>query len=77
MNPIKQTSIDLSYLLELVVKAMFAIVIVYLLAKSLIEIVAGPGAAKIISPILGIAGLFVVIVNKRVRDEIMAFGKKR
>ena len=77
MNPIKQASNDLGYLLELVLKAMFGIVIVYLVAKALIEIVAGPLAANIISAILGIAMLFAVVVSKRVREEIMSFGKRR
>ena len=67
---------NLGDLVELVVKAMFSIVIVYLIAKALIETIAGEQAAKVISAILGIGGLFIVIVSKKVREEILKFGKK-
>ena len=70
-----KASNDLSDLIELVIKAMFGIVIVYLVAQALIEIVAGELAAQIIPTILGIAILFAVVVSKRVREEILAFGR--
>jgi hypothetical protein len=75
MSRITKTTRDLGDLIELVVKAMFGIVIVYLIAKALLESVAGPEAAKILSAVLGIAILFSVVVSKRVRAELSAFGK--
>lgn len=76
MGRFANVSNDLSELLELVVKAMFGIVIVYLIAKALIETIAGPSAAQIIAAILGIALLFAIVVSKRVREEIIGFGHK-
>jgi len=75
MSSIRKASNDLSDLIELVIKAMFGIVIVYLVAQALIEIVAGELAAQIIPTILGIAILFAIVVSKRVREEILAFGR--
>ncbi|MBA7676588.1 hypothetical protein ES703_84832 [subsurface metagenome] len=77
MSRIREATRDLEDLIELVFKAMFGIIIVYLIAKALIEIVAGPQAAKIISAVLGIAILFAIVVSKRVRDEILDFGKSK
>ena len=76
MNKFRRASNDLSDLLELVIKGMFAITIVYLVAKTLIEIIVGPFAAKIISLILGINLLFGIVVSKRISKEILSFGKK-
>lgn len=75
MNRIVQTTRDLGYLVELVVKGMIGIFIVYFIAKTLIELVVGPEAAKIISVILGLAIFFAIIVSKRIRREISEFGK--
>jgi len=72
---VRDTTTDLGDLIELVIKAMVGIVIVYLIAKALIEIVAGPLAAQIISAVLGIALLFAIVVSKRVRNEVLSFGR--
>lgn len=77
MNTTRKATRDLGDLMGLVVKAMFGIVIVYLIAKALIETIAGPQAAKIISAVLGIAILFAIVVSKRVREEILNFRKSR
>lgn len=75
---IRETTRDLGDLIELVVKAMFGIVIVYLIAKALVPLVVGPGqTANIISAVLGIALLFAIVVSKRVRNEILSFGRGR
>lgn len=76
MSNIHNASRQLNHLIEFVVKAMVGIVIVFLIAQTLITIVAGPQVGKIISIILSIALFFAVIVSKRVRDEILAFGHK-
>ncbi len=75
---VREATRDLGDLLELVVKSMSAIVIVYLIAKALLPLVVGSGlATNIISAILGIAFLFSVVVSKRVRNEILAFGANK
>ena len=75
---VRQTSNDLGDLLELVVKAMFAIVIVYLIAKALVPLVVGPGpVANIISAVFGIAFLFAIVVSKRVRNDLVNFGNRK
>jgi len=76
MNRYQKTSYELGALLELVIKAMFGIVIIYLVAKALIEIIVGPQGAKVISVILGLAILFAIVVSKRVRNEVLSFGGK-
>lgn len=73
----RKASRDLGDLVELVVKALFSIVIVYLIAEALIKIIVGEQAAKIIAAVMSIALLFSVVVSKRVRDEILAFGRKK
>lgn len=77
MHRLQRASLDLGYLIEFVVKAMFGIVIVYLIAKTLIDTIVGPSASKIVAEILSIALLFALIVSKRVRDEIMSFGHRK
>lgn len=75
MDRYQNTSRELGSLIELVVKAMLGIFVVYFIARELISIVAGDLAAKIISVILGLAILFAVVVSKRVREDILHFGK--
>ena len=77
MDRYKKTSHELSSLIELVIKAMFGIVIVYMIAQTLLETIAETSTAKVISAIIGIALLFAVVVSKRVREEILEFGKKK
>lgn len=78
MDRYQKASYSLGNLLELVIKAMFGIVIVYLIAKELVKIVIGNDlAAQVISAVLGITMLFAIIVSKRVRNEILSFGRKK
>jgi O-antigen/teichoic acid export membrane protein len=74
MDRYQKASYSLGNLIELVLKAMVGIVVVYLLAKELLKLVFGESSAQIISAILGIVMLFAVIVSKRVRKEILHFG---
>ena len=75
MDRYQRASYSLGNLIELVVKAMFGIVIVYLIADALIKMIVGDLAAKIISAVLGLAFLFAIIVSKRIRKEILSFGR--
>jgi len=74
MSRYRKASNELGELFKLVVKAMFSIVFVYLIAQALLETIAGESVAKVISAILGIALLFAVVVSKRVQKEIRYFG---
>lgn len=75
---VRETTNDLVDLIELVIKAIVGIVVVYLVAKALLPLIVGSGpTADIISGILGIVLFFVVIVSKRVRNEILSFGKNK
>lgn len=75
MNSIQSASRDLGFLVELVVKAMICIVIVYLVAVTLLPIVGITGiASKVCAALLDIVLVFVAGVSKRVRKEVMAFG---
>lgn len=66
---------DIGDLAELVIKSMFLIVIVVLIAKALLPLlIEDPTIAKFASNILGLAGLFAVVVSKKVRQEIKDFG---
>ncbi len=74
----RQLSLDLSDLTELVIKAMFFIVIVILIAQQLIRMLgADTLTSNIISIILGIAMIFSIIISKRIKEEIISFGKSR
>ena len=54
---------------------MFLIVIVVLVAKALLPLlIEDPTIAKYTYYILGIAGLFVIVVSKEVRKEILNLG---
>jgi hypothetical protein len=77
MDRYQKASYGLGNLIELVVKAMFGIVIVYLITKELLKLVIGDLGAQIISIILGLTILFAVVVSKRIRKEILSFGGKK
>lgn len=77
MGKYRGTINDLGELVELVIKAMFGIVIVYLVAQELIKIIWNEGAARIISIILGLVFLFATVISKRIRKEILDFGKRK
>lgn len=74
MDRYQKASYQLGNLIELVVKAMFGIVIIFLIARELLKLVVGESAAQIISVILGIVILFATIVSKRIQKEILHFG---
>lgn len=77
MDRYQKASNSLGNLIELVIKAMFGIVIVYLIAKALIDVVINDKlAAQIIAAVLGLSVLFAIVVSKRIRKEILSFGKK-
>ena len=74
----RRLSEDISDLAELVIKSMVLIVIVVLVAKALLGILIESSiAANIISYVLGIAGLFAVVVSKEVRKEILNLGHRK
>jgi hypothetical protein len=75
MDRYQRASYHLGNLIELVIKSMFGIVVVYLIADALIKMVVGDLAAKIISSILGLVILFAIVVSKRIRKEILSFGR--
>ena len=71
----RQLSNNIGDLAELVIKSMFLIVIVVLVAKALLPLlIEDPTIAKYASYILGITGLFVIVVSKEVRKEILNLG---
>ena len=71
----KKLTNDIGDLAELVIKSMILIVVVVLVARALLPIlITDPIIAKYASYILGIAGLFVIIVSKEVRKEILNLG---
>ena len=71
----KKLTNDIGDLAELVIKSMILIVVVVLVSRALLPIlITDPIIAKYASYILGIAGLFVIIVSKEVRKEILNLG---
>ncbi len=65
-------------LAELVLKSMILIVVVILVAKELLPLlIEDPTTAKYTSYIIGIAGLFVIVVSKEVRKEILNLGHSK
>ena len=71
----RQLSNDIGDLAELVIKSMVLIVVVVLVAKALLPLlIEDPTIAKYASYLLGIAGLFAVVVSKEVRKEILNLG---
>ncbi len=74
----RQLNKDIGDLAELVIKSMFLIVIVILIAKALLPLLIGDSTiAKYASYVLGIAILFAIVVSKEVRKEILRLGNQR
>lgn len=74
----RKLSNDITDLAELVIKSMFLIVIVALVAKELLLVLIKDQVIIKYTPyILGITGLFVIIVSKEVRKEILNLGHNK
>lgn len=71
INKTQRTTIQLIDYARLVLVAMFLIFLVYKVA----EILVGQIPATIGSIILGLAGLFIFITNKKIRQEMLNWGK--
>ncbi len=70
-SKIEKATIELIDIAKLVIVAMVLIVLVYTVAVSLI----GQIPATIGSVILGLAGVFIFVTNKKIRQEILNWGK--
>ncbi len=71
INKTQRTTIQLIDYARLILVAMFLIFLVYKVA----EILVGQIPATIGSIILGLAGLFIFITNKKIRQEMLNWGK--
>lgn len=70
-NKIQKATNELIDYAKLVIVAMVLIVLVYTVAVSLL----GQIPAVIGSVILGLAGVFIFVTNKKIRQELLNWGK--
>ncbi|MCZ7381454.1 MAG: hypothetical protein O8C64_07810 [Candidatus Methanoperedens sp.] len=70
-NKIQKTTYELIDYAYLVIVAMVLIFVVYKFA----EVLVGQIPATIGSIILGLAGVFIFVTNKKIRQEILNWGK--
>ena len=72
---VQKVTEDLGDLTELVFKSIIAIVFVVFTAKVLLPFILDKTVSEVSSYIIGLVLLFCIIVSKRVRREILVFGK--
>jgi hypothetical protein len=66
---------DITDLGELIIKSLFIITMVVLMAKTLLPIIFGETIfVKYASYLIGVIGVFIIVVSKEVRKEILNLG---
>ena len=73
MNSIRKTGNEIVDLAEMVIKTMFMIVIVYLVAEALF----GTVPANVGTVVVGLGGVFILVSSKKARKEVLSFGHKK